>query len=136
MGSLSASGRDTYRIPFEPLVPDIIHVPYGDAEAIAGIIDNNTAAVIVEPIQGEGGVIVPPDDYLPRIREMCDQTGALLIADEVQTGIGRTGRMFAVEHAGIVPDYLCLAKALGGGIIPIGAVVGRPSAWTFLIHRL
>ncbi|WP_053959070.1 aspartate aminotransferase family protein [Sulfobacillus thermosulfidooxidans] len=139
MGSLSASGRDTYRRPFEPLVPDIIHVPYGDADAIAGIIDHNTAAVIVEPIQGEGGVIVPPDDYLPRIRKMCDQTGALFIADEVQTGIGRTGRMFAVEHSDVVPDYLCLAKALGGGIIPIGAVVGRPNAWTFfdsspLIH--
>ncbi|MCL4493847.1 MAG: aspartate aminotransferase family protein [Firmicutes bacterium] len=138
-GALSVSGRDTYRQPFTPLVPDIVHVPYGDVQALAEAIDEETAAVIVEPIQGEGGIIVPPDSYLPRIRELCDRTGALWIADEVQTGLGRTGRLFAVEHAGVVPDYLCLAKALGGGLMPIGAVIGRPSAWTFfdtqpLIH--
>ena len=138
-GALSVSGRATYRQPFTPLVPDVVHVPYGDFEAMAAVTDEETAAVIVEPIQGEGGIILPPDSYLPRIREICDKTGALWIADEVQTGLGRTGRLFAVEYAEVVPDYLCLAKALGGGIVPIGAVVGRPSAWGFfdsqpLIH--
>ncbi|WP_242968489.1 aspartate aminotransferase family protein [Sulfobacillus sp. hq2] len=139
LGALSVSGRDTYRQPFAPLLPDIIHVPYGDAQKVAEVMDDQVAAVIVEPIQGEGGVIVPPDEYLPALRGLCDQYGALLIADEVQTGIGRTGRLFAVEHSGVVPDLMCLAKALGGGVMPIGAVVGRPSAWTFfdsapLIH--
>lgn len=139
LGALSVSGRDTYRQPFAPLLPDIIHVPYGDAQKVAEVMDDQVAAVIVEPIQGEGGVIVPPDEYLPALRGLCDQHGALLIADEVQTGIGRTGRLFAVEHSGVVPDLMCLAKALGGGVMPIGAVVGRPSAWTFfdsapLIH--
>lgn len=139
MGALSVSGREIYQKPFSPLVPDIVHVAYGDAQQIAEVIDDRTAAVIVEPIQGEGGVVIPPDDYLPRIRELCDTYGALWIADEVQTGIGRTGRMFAVEHAGVIPDFLCLAKALGGGVVPIGAVVARAEAWTFfdsapLIH--
>ncbi len=138
-GALSVSGRDTYRQPFTPLVPEVVHVPYGDSDALAAVIDDKTAAVIVEPIQGEGGIMVPPDSYLPNIRELCDKTGALWIADEVQTGLGRTGRLFAVEYSGVVPDYLCLAKALGGGIMPIGAVIGRPDAWTFfdsqpLIH--
>lgn len=139
MGALSVSGRDAYRLPFAPLMPDVTHVPYGDAAQAAAVMDDQVAAVIVEPIQGEGGVIVPPDDYLPSLRRLCDQYGALLIADEVQTGIGRTGKLFAVEHSQVVPDLLCLAKALGGGVMPIGAVVGRPSAWTFfdsapLIH--
>ncbi len=133
-GALSVSGRETYRQPFLPLLPDIVHVPYGDTEAVASAIDHTTAAVIVEPIQGEGGIIVPPDQYLPSLRDLCDQTGALLIADEVQTGIARTGYLFAVEHSHVVPDLLCLAKALGGGIMPIGAIVGRPRAWTFFEH--
>ncbi len=128
-GSLSVSGRRLYQEPFEPLVPDIIRVPFGDAEAVRRVISASTAAVIVEPIQGEGGVIIPPDHYLSVLRELCDQHGALLIADEVQTGIGRTGAMFAVEHSQVVPDLLCLAKALGGGVMPIGAIVGRPLAW-------
>ncbi len=115
MGALSVSGRDAYRLPFAPLMPDVTHVPYGDAAQAAAVMDDQVAAVIVEPIQGEGGVIVPPDDYLPALRRLCDQYGALLIADEVQTGIGRTGKLFAVEHSQVVPDLLCLAKALGGG---------------------
>jgi putrescine aminotransferase len=131
LGSLSVSGRDTYRKPFEPLLPAVVHVPYGDAGAVERVMDDQVACVIVEPIQGEGGVIIPPDDYLPRLRQICDRSGALLIADEVQTGIGRTGKLFAVEHSHVVPDLLCLAKALGGGVMPIGAVVGRPSAWEF-----
>lgn len=138
-GSLSVSGRRLYQEPFEPLVPDVIRVPYGDAKAVAAVISKDTAAVIIEPIQGEGGVVVPPDTYLPELRHLCDVHGALLIVDEVQTGMGRTGHLFAVEHSQVVPDLLCLAKALGGGLVPIGAIVGRPNAWQFfesspLIH--
>ena len=128
-GALSATGRDKYRKPFEPLVPGFRHVPFGDAEAMAEAVDEEVAAVIVEPVQGEGGVRVPPDDYLPRVREICDRAGALLIVDEVQTGLGRTGRMFACEHWGVVPDVLTLAKGLGGGVMPLGAFVARPHLW-------
>ncbi len=128
-GALSATGRDKYRRPFEPLVPGFRHVPFGDADALAEAVDEQVAAVIVEPIQGEGGVRVPPYDYLPRVREICDRAGALLILDEVQTGLGRTGRLFACEHWDVVPDVLTLAKALGGGVMPIGAFVARPHLW-------
>jgi putrescine aminotransferase len=128
-GALSVSGRDLYQKPFRPLVPDVIRVPFGDLEALAAVMSKDVAAVIVEPIQGEGGVVVPPAEYLPGIRALCDEYGAAMIADEVQTGMGRTGRLFAVEHADVVPDLLCLAKALGGGVMPIGAVVGRPWVW-------
>ncbi|MCG0237829.1 MAG: aminotransferase class III-fold pyridoxal phosphate-dependent enzyme [Firmicutes bacterium] len=124
-GSLSVSGRELYREPFYPLLPGVKHVPYGDADAIAAAIDEDTAAVILEPIQGEGGVIVPPDDYLPRVRQICDERGVLLILDEVQTGMGRTGRWWACEHWGVVPDIMTTAKALGGGIMPIGAAVAK-----------
>lgn len=139
MGSLSVSGRRLYQDPFEPLLPGVKHVEYGNLGQAEQALDTTVAAMIVEPIQGEGGIIVPPDDYLPGLRRACDRAGALLIADEVQTGIGRTGKLFAVQHSGVVPDLLCLAKALGGGVVPIGAVVGRPSAWEFfttspLIH--
>jgi putrescine aminotransferase len=128
-GALSATGRDKYRKPFEPLVPGFRHVPFGDVDALAEAVDRSVAAVVVEPIQGEGGVRLPPDDYLPRVREICDRAGALLIVDEVQTGLGRTGRMFACEHWGVVPDVLTVAKALGGGVMPIGAFVARPHLW-------
>lgn len=139
MGALSVSGRELYQRPFAPLIPDIVHVPYGSLSAMAEVISEKTAAVIIEPIQGEGGIIVPPDDYLPGLRRLCDGVGALMIADEVQTGMGRTGYLFAVQHDGVVPDLMTLAKALGGGVMPIGAVVGRPEAWQFfnqapLIH--
>jgi putrescine aminotransferase len=83
----------------------------------------------MEPIQGEGGIVIPPDDYLPSVRQICDETGVLFIADEVQTGMGRSGKMFAVEHWGVQPDMMCLAKALGGGVMPIGAFMGTPSVW-------
>ncbi len=89
----------------------------------------------MEPIQGEGGVIIPPDDYLPRLRQLCDRYGALLILDEVQTGMGRTGTMFACEHSGVVPDILCLAKAFGGGIMPIGATIARKPIWEKLVEN-
>jgi putrescine aminotransferase len=128
-GSLSASGREFYRKPFEPLVPGFTHVPFGDAGAMEKAVNEDTAAVILEPIQGEGGVQVPPDDYLPRVREICDRKGALLILDEVQTGMGRTGKLFACEHWGVVPDILCLAKSLGGGVMPIGAIIATPEVF-------
>lgn len=120
-GSLSVTGRPVFREPFQPLLQDVVHVPYGDAAAIEEAIDDRTAAVILEPVQGEGGVIVPPDDYLPKVREVCTAREVLLIADEVQTGMGRTGALFGVNHWNVVPDILCLAKALSGGIIPCGS---------------
>ena len=134
MGALSATGRDLFREPFLPLLEGFVHVPFGDAEALKTAVDSETAAVIIEPIQGEGGIIVPPDDYLPLARTICDQHGALLICDEVQTGLGRTGKLFACEHYGVVPDILATAKALGGGVMPIGAFTARPLVWDKLIN--
>lgn len=128
-GSMSASGREVYRAPFAPLVPDFLHVPYGDARAMADAVTERTAAVIVEPIQGENGVIVPPDDYLPAVRRACTERGALLILDEVQTGLGRTGALFACQHWQVTPDVMTLAKALGGGVMPIGAFIATPEIW-------
>ena len=132
LGSLSASGRDVYRTPFAPLMPGVSHVPFGDRKALAEAVDSETAAVIVEPIQGEGGVIIPPEDYLPAAREICDGAGALLIADEVQTGLGRTGTLFACEQSGVAPDIVCLAKALGGGVMPLGAFASTATIWASL----
>ncbi len=133
MGALSVSGRDMYRTPFEPLVPGVVHVPFGDAEAAAKAITPRTGAVILEPIQGETGVVVPPDGYLRALRDICDRAGVLLIVDEVQTGMGRTGRMWACEHEGVVPDILTTAKGLGGGVAPVGAMIGRPHVWEPMI---
>ena len=132
MGALSASGRDVYAKPFAPLMPGVTHVPFGDAEALASAADAETAAVILEPVQGEAGVIVPPDDYLPKAREVCDKAGALLVLDEVQTGFGRTGTMFACERSGVAPDVICLAKALGGGVMALGAFASTPTIWAVL----
>lgn len=126
MGALSASGKDLYRTPFQPLLAGFVHVPFGDLDRLEAAIDGQTAAVILEPIQGEAGIIVPPSGYLRAVRELCDRKGVLLIADEVQTGMGRTGRIFACEKEGVVPDILCLAKALGGGVMPVGAFIARP----------
>ena len=123
MGALSLTATEAYRTPFEPLIPDVVWVPYGDAEALADALDDTVAAVVVEPIQGESGVVVPPAGWLARVRELCTEHGALLWLDEVQTGIGRTGRWLAAEHEGVVPDLVTLAKGLGGGV-PIGACVG------------
>ena len=119
LGALSMAGTPVYKKPFEPLLPGVTVLPFGDAEA-AGGIDDSVAAVIVEPVQGEGGVRIPPPDFLPALREACNRAGALLIFDEVMTGFGRTGKMFALEHWGVVPDVLVLAKAMGGGY-PLGA---------------
>ncbi len=123
LGSLSVTGREIYRKPFEPLLPDVAFLPFGDVEAL-GQIDETVAAVICEPIQGEAGIIVPPDDFLPALSKRCDEVGALLILDEVQTGFGRTGKWFAFEHWGIVPDILTVGKALGGGM-PISGFLAR-----------
>lgn len=129
MGALSATGREVFRAPFQPLVPGFTHVPYNDAGAVADAVTSRTAAVIVEPIQGEGGINVPSDGYLPALRRICDDRNILLILDEVQTGVGRTGKMFGCEHWGVTADIMPLAKALGGGVMPIGAVVGTPQVW-------
>ena len=115
------TGRPVFRDPFQPLLADVAFVPYGDAGAIERVLTDDTAAVILEPVQGEGGVIIPPDDYFPRVRAACTRRGALLIADEVQTGLGRIGALFGVNLTGVVPDILCLAKALSGGVIPCGS---------------
>ncbi len=129
-GALSASGRDVYKQPFAPLLGGFTHVPFGDAEAVAAAIDDQTAAVILEPIQCEAGIIIPPGGYLRRVREICDDHGVLLILDEIQTGLGRTGRMFACNWEEVAPDIIVLGKALGGGVMPIGAIVARPELWT------
>ncbi len=129
IGALTATGRDLFRAPFQPLLAGFSHVPFGDAAALEAAVDDQTAAVIIEPIQGEGGIIVPPDDYLPAARRACDRHGAVLICDEVQTGLGRTGAMFAVDHCRVVPDIITTAKALGGGVMPIGAFTARPHLW-------
>jgi putrescine aminotransferase len=128
-GALSASGRDVYKTPFQPLVPGFTHVPFGDSAALEAAVSDETAAVILEPVQGENGIHVAPDGYLQAARRLCDAHGALLILDEVQTGLGRTGRLFACEHWGVVPDLMTLAKALGGGVVPVGAVMGTPAVW-------
>ncbi|MCQ2372631.1 MAG: aminotransferase class III-fold pyridoxal phosphate-dependent enzyme [Phascolarctobacterium sp.] len=134
MGSLTATGRDLYRQPFQPLLNGFTHVPFGDAAALEAVVDEETAAVILEPIQGEGGIIVPPAGYLKQAKAICEAKGALLIADEVQTGIGRTGTWFGCNHDGVAPDLMACAKALGGGVMPIGAIIGSPKAWEGLIE--
>ncbi len=129
MGSLAATGREKYRKPFEPMVPGYAHVPFDDLDAAANAIDAHTAAVIIEPIQGEGGIITASPGYMQGLRRLCDERGILLIVDEVQTGCGRTGRMFAVEYDDVTPDIMTLAKALGGGVMPIGATIATPAIW-------
>ncbi|ODU00295.1 MAG: acetylornithine aminotransferase [Pseudonocardia sp. SCN 72-86] len=127
MGSLSLTGQPPKRTPFEPLVPGVSHIPYGDVDALDKAVDADTAAVILEPIMGEAGVIIPAEGYLKAAREITAERGALLILDEVQTGIGRTGAWFAHKPLGIVPDVVTLAKGLGGGL-PIGACIGIGAA--------
>ena len=122
-GALSVTHKEKYRKPFEPLAPAQF-VPYNDADAIREAINEDTAGVILEPIQGEAGVIIPSEDYLKEVREICDDTGTLLILDEVQTGFGRTGKWFAREHSGIKGDITTIAKAMGGGF-PMGAMLAR-----------
>ena len=122
MATVTATGQPKYHHGFEPLVPGFKHVPYNDLRAMERAVDNRTAAILVEPIQGEGGVHIPDDDYLPGLRKLCDESGALLILDEIQTGVGRTGRLWAYEHSGVEPDVMTVAKAIANGL-PIGATL-------------
>lgn len=131
LGALSGTAKGMFRKPFLPMIPGFRHVHFGDIVMMrktfeaCSMVGEDVAAVLLEPIQGEGGVILPPDGYLKQVRELCDEFGALLIFDEVQTGMGRTGKMFCSEHYDVVPDIMCLAKAFGGGIMPAGAVIAK-----------
>lgn len=127
MGALSLTGQPSKREPFLPLLKNVKHVPYGDVDAMRRSISRKTAMVIVEPIMGEAGVIVPPDDYLQQLRQLCDKNGALLVIDAVQTGMGRTGDWFGYEYSGITPDVITVAKGLGGGL-PLGAMIALGKA--------
>jgi ornithine--oxo-acid transaminase len=120
---VSFSSDEDSKRDFEPHTPGFVSIPYGDPDALATVIDEDTVAFLLEPIQGEAGVIVPPDGYLRRVRELCSERNVLLIADEIQTGLGRTGTTFAVEHEGVRPDMYLLGKALAGGVVPLSAVV-------------
>ncbi|PWC06864.1 ornithine--oxo-acid transaminase [Mycetocola zhujimingii] len=122
---ISFSDDPDARADFGPYTPGFRTVPYGDADALAAVIDENTVAVLVEPIQGESGVVVPPAGYLPAVRALCTDNNVLFIADEIQSGLGRTGATFACDLVGVVPDLYLLGKALGGGIVPVSAVVGN-----------
>jgi putrescine aminotransferase len=132
-GSLSLTGKAIFRRPAMTPQNNVFHVPFGDADAveqqlrIAREVGNDIAAVIMEPIQGEAGAIVPPDDFWPRLRDICNEYEVLLIADEVQTGMGRTGKLWGVEHWDVAPDIIASAKALGGGVMPIGSFMSTPS---------
>ena len=135
LGALSLMGKPQFREPVEPLLDGIHRVPFGDAEAVESVLEyhaDEIAAVVMEPIQGEAGAVVPPDDYWPALRELCDRYNVLLVADEVQTGLGRTGALWAVDHWGVVPDIIAVAKSLGGGVMPVGAFMGRPHVWKSL----
>ncbi len=141
LGALSATAKSTFRRPFMPLLPGFRHVPFGNIDAMSMAFSegkktgDEIAAVILEPIQGEGGVILPPQGYLTEVRKLCDEFGALMILDEVQTGMGRTGKMFACEHENVQPDILCLAKALGGGVMPIGATIATEEVFSVLFDN-
>jgi putrescine aminotransferase len=139
LGSLSLMGKAMFRQPFWPLLGDVYFVPFGDAAAVEHEIEKaeavgvGIAAVLLEPVQGEAGVIVPPDDYFPAVRDICTRHGVLLIADEVQTGMGRTGRLWGVDHWNVVPDILCLGKSLGGGVMPLSAFIAPERIWEVMI---
>lgn len=137
LGTLSVSGRELYKRPFKPLLPHVKQIPFGDIEALKTEVSRNTAAVLIEPVQGEGGVNLLPPGYLQTAHSICQKVGTLLILDEVQTGLGRTGTLFACQQEGVVPDILVLAKALGGGVMPIGAFMATPRVWqAFKKHPL
>ncbi len=139
MGALSLMGKGSFREPFRGGLQDVRFAPYGDAAALeaefakAEAVGTPIAAFMVEPVQGEAGAVVPPVGYLRRARELCDRYGALLIVDEIQTGMGRTGRLWGVDHDEVVPDIMCLGKALGGGVMPLSAFVSTPRIWEALI---
>jgi len=124
---VSFSTEPSYREDFGPFTPGFVSVPYGDSAALSRAITPNTAAVLLEPIQGEGGVIMPPDTYLPEVAELCKKNNVLFLADEIQTGLGRTGKLFACDHVGVRPDVIIIGKALGGGFYPVSAVLADAS---------
>jgi putrescine aminotransferase len=140
-GSLSVSGKAEFREPFHPLMPGVRFVPYGDADALdkelkcCDAIGFDIAAFIAEPIQGEAGAIVPPDDYFPKVREICDKWNVLFIADEVQTGMGRTGTMWGIEHWDAPPDIMAMGKALGGAVIPVGNFMATPEVFEAMFEN-
>jgi putrescine aminotransferase len=128
LGALSVSGRESFQSPFRPLLADAVAIPYAQTDSLDEMLQG-AAAFVVEPVQGEGGVNVPPEGYLRAVREACDRAGALLIADEVQTGLGRCGYRFACDRDEVVPDVMTLAKGLSGGVVPVGAFIARPQVW-------
>ncbi|CAF0754982.1 unnamed protein product [Didymodactylos carnosus] len=138
LGSLSATSKAAFRKPFLSSLHNVRHVPFNDIDVLEKTLwacqftGDDVAAVLLEPILGEGGIIVPSDDYFPAVRRLCTKYGALLIVDEVQTGMGRTGKMFCIEHWGVEPDLLCLGKAFGGGILPAGCFIGTEKLWQHL----
>jgi len=139
MGSLSLMGKASFRQPFESGLQDVRFVPYGDADALETELHRSEragapiAGVVLEPVQGEAGGVVPPSDYFPRVRELCTRYGALLIADEIQTGMGRTGKLWGVDHWNVVPDILCIGKSIGGGVMPLSAFISTPQIWEVLV---
>jgi putrescine aminotransferase len=139
MGSLSLMGKASFREPFQSGLQDVRFVPYGDADALESefrrceAIGVHIAGVVLEPVQGEAGGIVPPMEYFPRARELCTRYGALLIADEIQTGMGRTGKLWGVDHWDVVPDIMCLGKSIGGGVMPLSAFISTSEIWEVMI---
>jgi len=139
MGSLSLMGKASFREPFQSGLQDVRFVPYGDADALqyeferCEAVGVHIAGVVLEPVQGEAGGVVPPPDFLPRARELCTQYGALLIADEIQTGMGRTGKMWGVDHWNVVPDIMCVGKSIGGGVMPLSAFISTAKIWEVMI---
>jgi putrescine aminotransferase len=139
MGSLSLMGKASFREPFMGGLQDVRFIPYGDADALeeefrrCDAVGVRVAGVVLEPIQGEAGGVVPPDDFFPRARELCTRYGALLIADEIQTGMGRTGKLWGVDHWDVVPDIMCLGKSIGGGVMPLSAFISTAKIWEVMI---
>lgn len=128
-GALSATGIASFKRSFKPWVPGFVHVPFGDAAALERAVDAETAAVMLEPIQHEAGVVLPPDDYFHQVRRICNEHDLILIFDEIKTGFGKTGKMFACEHFEVFPDILVVGKSLGGGLVPLGAIIAKSSFW-------
>lgn len=139
MGSLSLMGKASFREPFERGLQDVRFVPYGDADALDQLmcileaVGQLPAAVVLEPVQGEAGGVAPPPGYLKRVREICTRHGTLMVADEIQTGMGRTGKLWGVDHDGVTPDIMCMGKSLGGGVMPLAAFVATPEVWEVMI---
>jgi putrescine aminotransferase len=139
LGSLSLMGKASFREPFQQGLQDVRFVPFGDADALeqelcrCEAVGVHIAGVVLEPVQGEAGAVVPPDDYFPRAREICTRYGALLIADEIQTGMGRTGKLWGVDHWNVVPDIMCVGKSIGGGVMPLSAFISTAKIWEVMI---